>query len=348
MNSEEDIESSIMDLLDKQIVHGLVTDPRIPFAKLGAILGVSEQTVARRYRSMRGRGILHISGLVNAVPMGNTRWMLRLRSTPDKALRLAESLAKLPDVSWVALLSTGAEVTCVSRPRSIEQRDALLLNILPHTSLITGLMAYEMIHRFPMADEWPRYGRLLDAGQLRQLGRRPPLDDLRGPESPVDLSATDEAMLAMLARDGRTSYARLATETGWNATRVARRMAELTAAGVLYFDLDFAIERMGYAVRASLWIRTRPADLDTVGRALAEHPEAAFVGATTGPTNLVASIVCRDSAHLYRYLTERLGALDGVLDVEVTPTLRMLKQAQALMHTDRIAVVPTATAARTR
>ena len=62
----------------------------------------------------------------------------------------------------------------------------------------------------------------------------------------------------------------------------------------------------------------------------------------------VASIVCRDSAHLYRYLTERLGALDGILDVEVTPTLRILKQSQALMHTDRIAVVPTATADRAR
>ncbi|NKY88416.1 Lrp/AsnC family transcriptional regulator [Nocardia veterana] len=348
MNPEDEIESSVLDPLDKQIVHGLVTDARIPFAKLGAILGVSEQTVARRYRSLRQRGMLHVSGLVNTMPLGNTRWMLRLQSTPAKALQLAESLARLPDVSWVALLSTGSEVTCVSRPRSLEQRDALLLNVLPRASQVTGLTAYEMIHRFPLPEEWPRYGRLLSADQLRQLGRRPAVNDVRGPEAPVDLSPGDEAMLAVLARDGRASYARLAAETGWSASRVARRMAELTAAGVLYFDLDFAIERMGYAVRASLWVRTRPADLDAVGRAIAAHPETAYVGATTGPTNLAASIVCRDSAHLYRYITERLGALDGIVDVEVTPTLRMFKQAQALMHTDRIAVVPTATGGRTR
>ncbi|MFI7189342.1 Lrp/AsnC family transcriptional regulator [Nocardia nova] len=343
MNPEDELESSVLDTLDKQIVHGLVTDARIPFATLGAILGVSEQTVARRYRSMRQRGILHVSGQVNAMPLGNTRWMLRVRSTPDKALRLAESLARLPDVSWVALLSTGSEVTCVSRPRSIEQRDALLLNVLPRASQVTGLMAYEIIHRFPLAEEWPRYSRLLTAEQLRQLGPRPAMNDQRGPDAPMDLSAADEAMLALLARDGRASYARLAAETGWSPTRVARRMSELAAAGVLYFDLDFAVERMGYAVRASLWVRTSPAELDAVGRAIATHPETAFVAATTGPTNLVASIVCRDSSHLYRYLTERLGALDGIVDVEVTPTLRMLKQAQALMQTDRIAVVPTAT-----
>jgi hypothetical protein len=46
-------ESSVLDLLDKQIVHGLVTDPRIPFATLGAILGVSEQT---------GRGDIRAAG----------------------------------------------------------------------------------------------------------------------------------------------------------------------------------------------------------------------------------------------------------------------------------------------
>ncbi|WP_067887364.1 Lrp/AsnC family transcriptional regulator [Nocardia vaccinii] len=334
-------ESSVLDPLDRQVVHGLVTDPRIPFAKLGAVLGVSEQTVARRYRSLRERGILHISGLVNAVPLGSTRWMLRLGSTPDKALRLAESLARLPDVGWVALLSTGSEVTCVSRPRTAEQRDTLLLNVLPRASQVTRLNAYEIIHRFPLEEEWPRFGGLLTAEQRAALGSSTrSIADPAGPDEPMDLSAADEAMLALLSRDGRASYARIAAETGWSATRAARRMAELVEAGVLYFDLDFAIERMGYAVRASLWMRTRPADLHAVGTAVAAFPETAFVAATTGATNLIASIVCRDTAHLYRYVTERLGSLDGITDVEVTPSLRVFKQAQALMGADRIAVVP--------
>ncbi|QIS13894.1 Lrp/AsnC family transcriptional regulator [Nocardia arthritidis] len=337
---ETQSESSVLDLLDQQIVHALVTDPRIAFARLGSILGVSEQTVARRYRSLRQRGMLHICGMVNAVPLGSTRWLLRLQSTPDKALRLAEALARLPDVSWVSLLSTGSEVTCVIRPRTIEQRDRLLLNTLPKASQVTGLRAYEMMHRFEMDEEWPRFGHLLTPDQLRALGpRRAPRDDT-GPDAPVELSASDEVMLAALARDGRAPYAQLAAETGWSPTRVARRMAELQKAGVLYFDIDFAAERMGYTVRATIWLHVRPALLDAVGRAVTTHPEVAFVAATTGPSNLTASIICRDTAHLYRYVTERLGPLDGIADVEVTPTLRLLKQQQALMRTDRIALVP--------
>ncbi|MFQ6331430.1 Lrp/AsnC family transcriptional regulator [Nocardia sp. CWNU-33] len=339
MKLEEAQESSLLDVLDKQIVYALVTDARIAFAKLGVILGVSEQTVARRYRSLRQRGILHVSGQVNAVPLGHARWVIRLRSTPDKAVRLAESLARFPDLSWVTLLSTGSEVTCVSRPRSAERRDRLLLHTLPQASQVTGLIAHEVIHRFPLAEDWPHYSHLLTRAQLRQLGPRGSTADHVGPETPVDFSAQDEAMLMILGRDGRAPYAQIAAEIGWTATRVARRMAELVESRVLYFDLDFAIERMGYAVRAGLWLRTRPADLEATGAAIAAHPETVFVAATTGPTNLMVSIVCSDTAHLYRYVTQRLGPLDGITDVEVTPALRVFKQAQTLLDSDRISLV---------
>ncbi|MBF6296714.1 Lrp/AsnC family transcriptional regulator [Nocardia amamiensis] len=339
MRRNDSGESSVLDVLDKQIMHALAQDARISFAKLGGILGVSEQTVARRYRALRERGILHVAGQVNAVPLGHTRWMLRLKSTPDKALRLAESLARFPDVSWVTLLSTGSEVTCVCRPRSVERRDALLLHILPRAPQVLELTAHEVIHRFPLDEEWPRYRHLFTAAQLEELGPARFRPANAGPDAPVGLSPADEAMLALLARDGRAPYAQLAAETGWSAPRVARRMAELMAAGVLYFDLDVAIERMGYGVRGALWLRVRPADLDAVGRAMAAHPEIVYVAATTGSFNLMASIICRDTAHLYRYVTQGLGALDGITGLEVAPSLRVFKQAQTLLDTDRIALV---------
>uniref|UniRef100_UPI0039BF2BCD Lrp/AsnC ligand binding domain-containing protein n=1 Tax=Lentzea alba TaxID=2714351 RepID=UPI0039BF2BCD len=48
--------------------------------------------------------------------------------------------------------------------------------------------------------------------------------------------------------------------------------------------------------------------------------------ATTGPANLVASVTCRSSGDLYRYLTERIGALDGVTETETAPVIRTLKR----------------------
>ncbi|WP_067706648.1 Lrp/AsnC family transcriptional regulator [Nocardia yamanashiensis] len=331
MVGEIDANSAIMDVLDKQIVHGLVVDARIPFARLGAILGVSEQTVARRYRSLRQRGIVHVSGQVNMTPLGQARWMLRIRTTPARAVALAESLARQPDLSWVSLLSTGFEVTCVGRPRSVERRDELLLRLIPNAGQVQGMNVYEVMRAFPGAEEWPRYGSLLSPEQVAELG--PPRPRRDGPESAgaVTLTREDEAMLTLLARDGRAPYAQLAAATGWSATRVARRMQELVAAGVLYFDLDFALERMGFRTRGMLWLRVRPARLEAVGTAVSNHPEVAFVGATTGTANLIVSVECTDISHLYRYVTESLGTLDGIDEVEVTMALRVFKQQQTLL-----------------
>jgi len=65
----------------------------------------------------------------------------------------------------------------------------------------------------------------------------------------------------------------------------------------------------------------------SVGTAIAAHPEVAFVGATTGPTNLLASVVCANTAQLYRYLTTQIGELAGVRHVETAPTIRTIKRA---------------------
>ncbi|MTE13521.1 Lrp/AsnC family transcriptional regulator [Nocardia aurantiaca] len=83
-----------------------------------------------------------------------------------------------------------------------------------------------------------------------------------------------------------------------------------------------------------------PAHLEQVGTAISEHPEVAYLAAVTGPANLTASVVCRDNAHLYRYVTERLGALPGINDIEVTPALRIFKQSQSLIDARKIAVAP--------
>ncbi len=320
-------------------MHALVTDARIPFAKLAGILEVSEQTVARRYRSMRERGIVHVSGQLNIAPLGHARWILRLRSTPKAAQQLGEALARMPDLSWVSLLSTGSEVMCVSRARTVERRDALLLKLIPQAPQVTGMNAYEVMHAFAQDEEWPRYGRLFTAAQLAALGPRRPVRDVAESATPFALTPEDEAMLAVLGRDGRAPFARLAAVTGWSAPRAARRMGELVESGVLYFDLDFALERMGFGVRAALWMRVRPADLAAAGAALATHPEVTYVAATTGATNLTVALVCRDTAHLYRYVTERLGGVEGITDLEVTPSLRLFKQAQSRMDAQRIALL---------
>ncbi len=106
-----------------------------------------------------------------------------------------------------------------------------------------------------------------------------------------------------------------------------RRLAALVDGGLLFFDVDVDPRPLGFEVEAFCWLTVAPGRLAAVGRAMAEHPEVGFVAATTGPSNLVAGLVCRDTGAFYDYLTQGLGELEGVVAVETAPLLRSVKRA---------------------
>ncbi len=110
-----------------------------------------------------------------------------------------------------------------------------------------------------------------------------------------------------------------------------RRLAALVDGGLLFFDVDVDPRPLGFEVEAFCWLTVAPGRLAAVGRAMAEHPEVGFVAATTGPSNLVAGLVCRDTGAFYDYLTQGLGELEGVVAVETAPLLRSVKRAGMIM-----------------
>ncbi|WP_084464104.1 Lrp/AsnC ligand binding domain-containing protein [Microtetraspora fusca] len=78
-------------------------------------------------------------------------------------------------------------------------------------------------------------------------------------------------------------------------------------------------------------MKVEPRALSAVGAALAGHAEADVVAATTGPTNLMAGVTCRDTRALYRYLTERVAPLSGVRELETAPVIRTVKRVGTLL-----------------
>ncbi|UAK31314.1 AsnC family transcriptional regulator [Nocardia asteroides] len=68
-------------------------DGRAPFTIIGAALGVSDQTVARRYRKLRSTGALRVLGLTDARRLGHVEWLVCLRCVPGAAEPIATALA---------------------------------------------------------------------------------------------------------------------------------------------------------------------------------------------------------------------------------------------------------------
>ncbi|MFI0896950.1 Lrp/AsnC family transcriptional regulator [Streptomyces sp. NPDC020983] len=315
----------VFDPLDQRIVQALQLDGRAPYRRIGEVLGVSDQTVARRHARLRETAGLRVLGLAEPLRMGLTPWFVRVRCAPDAAQQVGEALARRTDTRWVSLLSGGTEIGCMTHVADPAQDPhALLLQKLPRTPRVVQVTAHALLHVFFGGDLSP-YGRLgpLTPGQVAAL--RPPA--VAESAEPPLLDDGDRRLLELLARDGRTPAAELAAATGWSPTTVRRRMAELRASGVLYFDLDFGPGLHPNVLWTSLWLEVEPAHLAEVGATIAGHAEVAFAAATTGTANIYACLLCRDAPSLYRYLTGPVAALPGVRRTETAPIHRTLKGA---------------------
>ncbi|MCU1641270.1 MAG: transcriptional regulator, AsnC family [Nocardia sp.] len=174
---------------------------------------------------------------------------------------------------------------------------------------------------------------MLTSEELAQLTG----DEVPGAElAPIPFEPYDSALFDVLAVDGRATTAQLAEAAGISEGRAARRLAVLIRSRTLVIDLDLAHEVFGVTVGAQIYFAVAPARLHEVGEALARLPEVGFVAAMSGRHNLMASVACRDLAHLYEFMTGDNGTLDAIVSMEVVPLARMVKQSGGLIVDGRL------------
>ena len=317
------------DLLDVQLVYALQIDGRAPFSLIGEVLGVSDQTIARRYNRLRSSGLLRVRGLVEPDLLGLRSWIIRVQCTPSAAAAVAEALAQRPDTAWISLTSGGTEVTCVARTRTGDEDSHLLLDTLPRSRGVTGITAQCVLHTY--------FGGVLSlvnkSGTLTpdQVAALQPPAGPR-PAAPARVTEADEPLLNVLELDGRTTFSDLATATGWSQSTVRRRLTDLRASGMLYFDVDFHHSLLDLTARGMVWLTVNPAQLEAAGRAMAGHPETAYVAAMTGAANLYASVLSPSTEALYTYLTTSIAQLPGLSGVETILVMRTVKRSGLLTH----------------
>ncbi len=326
-----------LDPLDSRIIHALYLDGRAPFSRLADVLGASEQTVARRYRQLRESGALRVVGQLNTQRLGQSDWAVRIHCKPDASIPVANALARRPDTAWVQLLSGGTEIFCTVKAHDERQRTALLLEQLPTSRQILSLQAHCLLHIFSKSASGAPGAVGLTAHEVERLEERSPAaapSKGNGSRPTERVQDDDWPLIQALSDDGRATYRELAAQVHRHESTVRRRVEELMSAGTLYFDLDIPPEILGFRSRAVLWMSVAPSSLMAAATTLATYREVPFVAATTGPTNLVASLSCRDDYELFEFLTRQIATLDGVSHMEASPIIRSIKMHATITRHD--------------
>ena len=334
-------ESDVVRGDDVRIIRALQIAPRASFAAIAAALGLTEGAVARRYRRLRADGVIRVAGVVDPGALGQSKWLVRLRCRPGSVAAIADALAERDDVSWVALCAAGSEITFAVRSWTREQRDELLGRRLPRTAAVLDINASAMLRQFVggRGHYWAALRGTLTPEQEAALGSdgAPFTEAPVVAREPVRLAPEEEAMLGVLAADGRAGLVDLAAAAGLTPGRASRRLDALLRRRVVHIDVEIASEALGSRARANLWLRVHPSQVKNLGRTLAEEPEIAFAAAVSGPSNLHAVAHCRDLDALFEFTTDRIGSLPGLQALEISPLLHHVKQARTLLAGDRLA-----------
>jgi Lrp/AsnC family transcriptional regulator for asnA, asnC and gidA len=136
-----------------------------------------------------------------------------------------------------------------------------------------------------------------------------------GPDLP-DLDDVDRRLLALLAVDGRASYAALAPEVGLSAPAVRLRVQRLVDLGVVQVVGVSDPASLGYPVMAMVAMTTQ-GDVRQIADAVGEIDTVIYLVLTSGEHDLIAEVVCRTSEELLSVVNDRLRAVPGVVSTRV-------------------------------
>src|SRR5436190_5968546 len=131
--------------------------------------------------------------------------------------------------------------------------------------------------------------------------------------TPVTLDATDRRLLALLAEDGRRSYADLAQAVGLSAPSVYARVKKLEDRGVIkQYTIATSPEQLGYGIAALVAVRQQPGfHWERLEAAFRDLPAVEACYSVTGDDSYVLHVRVTDARSLEDLLRE-LACVEGV------------------------------------
>ena len=151
----------------------------------------------------------------------------------------------------------------------------------------------------------------------------PPTHDATTGEGPLD--AIDAAILAMLAEDGRASYARIGARVNLSAPAVKRRVDRLRERGVIdAFTVRLDPTALGWGTEAFVEVHCAEQTSPTRMRdTFAAYPEVIAASSVTGDADAVVHVRAHDMRHL-ESVVERIAAEPFVRRTRSTVVLSAL------------------------
>ena len=123
----------------------------------------------------------------------------------------------------------------------------------------------------------------------------------------------DVKIVNLLLDDGRMSASEIARKIGGISERVIRyRIDRMVEEGVISISAIVKPQAFGLETYADVWMEVESDKILEVANKLAEYENVTYVACSIGETDVSIQVVSKDTANIYRFVTEVVRKVPGV------------------------------------
>lgn len=313
---------NMLDPLEERLIHALQIEGRAPWSELAPMIGVDAVTLARRWDSLRERGLAWVTGIF---PDGASA-LVDITCKPQQTGDVARQLAQIPEVMTLDHTSGGRDLLATvlaDTPLSIWDT---VTNRIGGLEGVRNTQTHLVTEVVMEASDW-RLRALTPQEAARVPRPRPPR--ARAPRTVhPDVEA---ALRHCLAEDGRRPVSRIAAEHGLSEQRVADGLARMRADGMLRIRTDVARTVTGWPVYAWYFMRTAAKHVQQMKGLMAKIPEARTALAVASQYNLVVAVWLKEMSDVMRFEAAMEAAVPSARIVDRSVVFRMSKHLGRLI-----------------
>ena len=294
--------------LDLRLIKLLESDPRSTQSGLAAKLGISRPTVGAVMQKLTDSRVIRTVCLADHVALGYTDSVVfGINTVPGRMLRVADELASLPPIQYVALCAGPFDIMAWGL---FQEQSEVLDFLAGGLGKVKGLSRFETV----MCQEVKISPALLsDSEGYRPVEKRVSLDQL------------DMTLIGMLQRDSRQTAADLAARLSTSKPTILRRMKRLHDEGVIRLVTMVDPRALGYRLVVSTGLKVTPDRIREVAEAVGNHRNVHSVALCTGRYDVLAWMIFRERREMMDVLNGVLGKIRGIRSMETVTSLRTVK-----------------------
>jgi len=124
---------------------------------------------------------------------------------------------------------------------------------------------------------------------------------------------TDLQIVELLMEDGRMAAAEIARRIGGTSERAVRyRIERMVAENIIQIRPVVNPKMFGYTTVADVFLEVESDSIQEVARRAAEFDCVSYVACSIGERDVSVQIFAKDTAEVYRFVTEVIGKIPGV------------------------------------